>query len=94
MPMLLEIIDIFEYSNKNTGRLQCCNEFSLSWNHENIIKAGNPMASAVGIYKKESFHANNSIVYHNEKTGYYLYTLGDNWVVRNNSFIIKFMTGS
>ena len=77
-----------------TGKLQCCKEFRLSWNQENIIKAGNPMASPVGIYKKASFHADNCIVYHNEKTGYYLYTLGDEWVVRNNSYVINLMTGS
>ena len=69
--------------------MQCCNEFRLSWNHAGLIKRGKSIPTPLGIYKKASFQADNSIVYYNnndnstEDDDYYLYTLGDKWVVSN-----------
>ena len=69
--------------------MQCCNEFRLSWNHAELIKSGKLIPSPLGTYKKSIIKADNSIVYHNDNDNsnpdddYYLYTLGDEWVVSN-----------
>ena len=60
----------------------CCSEFELDWSQKTIIKAGLPMASPVGVYKKQFIVSSNTTVYHNRHNGFYLHKINKAWVVR------------
>ena len=81
---IFDILDLLDmtlnahfYFNEITEPLQCCNELEITCNQETVYQRGIP----TGHYTKQSFVSNERAVYYNSKGGYFLYSVGAEWVV-------------
>ena len=66
---------------------QCCNELELDLEYPDFNHA---MGFVGTVFKKQSFFSNHKVVYHDRRSGYYIYNAGDKWVVRYKIFISHF----
>ena len=60
---------------------KCCNEVTLSWKYQTMLKRGKPVSSPTGVFRMLSVTSNQKAVFYNKEAEFYLYNRLNEWVV-------------